>query len=104
MSRFLFRASLVLAALIALFISAMNQESVAIELAFLKVRSSLGLALVVAFVVGLLAGLFWRIAWVAELLSERGKLRRALRVAETRVRSEAAAKNGDISPGSSSKG
>jgi uncharacterized integral membrane protein len=96
MSRFLFRASLVLAALIALFVSAMNQELVAIELAFLKVRSSLGLALVVAFVVGLVAGLFWRIAWVAELLAERGKLRRALRVAETRVRIEVAAKNADI--------
>jgi uncharacterized integral membrane protein len=104
MSSFLFRASLVLAALIALFVSAMNQELVAIELAFLKVRSSLGLALVVAFVVGLLAGLFWRIAWVAELLTERGKLRRALRVAETRVRTEAAAKGADIAPGISGKG
>jgi uncharacterized integral membrane protein len=103
MSRFLFRASLVLAAFIALFVSAMNQEAVAIELAFLKVRSSLGLALVVAFVVGLLAGLFWRIAWVAELLSERGKLRRALRVAETRVRSDAAAKDADIAPRVSGK-
>jgi uncharacterized integral membrane protein len=104
MSRFLFRASLVLAALIALFVSAMNQELVAIELAFLKVRSSLGLALVVAFVVGLLAGLFWRIAWVAELLSERGKLRRALRAAETRMRTEAAAKDADMAPGIRSKG
>ena len=104
MSRFLFRASLVLAAFIALFVSAMNQELVAIELAFLKVRSSLGLVLVVAFVVGLLAGLFWRIAWIAELLSERGKLRRALRVAETRVRTEAAEKDAHIAPRISGKG
>ncbi len=89
MSRFLFRLSLVLAALIALFVTAMNQERVAIELAFLKLRSSVGLALVIAFVIGLLAGLFWRVAWVAELLSERGKLRRALRIAEARVRAEA---------------
>lgn len=102
MSRFLFRASLVLAALIALFVTAMNQEIIAIELAFLKLRSSLGLALVVAFVVGLLGGLFWRIAWIAELLSERGKLRRALRVAESRVRTEAVGKEADI-PGMSSR-
>jgi uncharacterized integral membrane protein len=86
MSRFLFRASLILAALIALLITAMNREPVTIELAFLNLRSSAGLALVIAFVLGLLAGLFWRIAWVAELLRERSKLRRALRVAEAQVR------------------
>jgi uncharacterized integral membrane protein len=91
MSRLLFRLSLVLAALIALVISAMNRELVSVELAFLKLRSPVGLALVVAFVVGLLAGLMWRIAWVAELLSERGRLRRALRIAEARVRAEASA-------------
>ena len=71
MSRFLFRASLVLAALLALIVTAMNQEPVAIELAFLKLRSTTGLALVSAFVLGLIAGLFWRVAWVAELLRER---------------------------------
>ena len=86
MSRFLFRASLVLAAFIALIVTAMNQEPVAIELAFLKLRSTAGLALVIAFVLGLIAGLLWRIAWVAELLRERSKLRRALRVAEEQVR------------------
>ena len=86
MSRFLFRASLVFAALIALIVTAMNQEPVAIELAFLKFRSTTGLALVIAFVLGLIAGLFWRVAWVAELLRERSKLRRALRVAEEQVR------------------
>ena len=91
MSTFFFRLSLVLAALVALFISAMNQEIVNLELAFVQLRSPVGVALVIAFVVGLLAGLMWRIAWVAELLSERGRLRRALRVAEARVRSEAAA-------------
>lgn len=91
MSRFLFRLSLILAALIALFVSAMNHEIVSIELAFAELRSPVGLALVIAFVIGLLAGLMWRITWVAELLSERGRLRRALRVAEARVRSEVAA-------------
>lgn len=93
MSRLLFRLSLALAALIAILISVMNRDLVAIELAFVRLRSPIGLALVVAFVVGLLAGLTWRISWVAELLSERGRLRRALRVAESRVRAEAAASN-----------
>ena len=91
MSRFLFRVSLILAALIAVFVSAMNHEIVGIELAFAKLHSPIGLALVVAFVIGLLAGLMWRITWVAELLSERGRLRRALRVAEARVRTEVSA-------------
>lgn len=91
MSRFLFRLSLILAALIALFVSAMNQDVVSLELAFAELRSPIGLALVVAFVIGLLAGLMWRIAWVAELLAERGRLRRALRIAEARVRTEATA-------------
>lgn len=90
MSPFLFRASLVLAVVIALIVTAMNQEPVAIELAFLKLRSTVGMALVIAFVLGLLAGLLWRIAWVAELLRERSKLRRALRVAEEQVRESAA--------------
>jgi uncharacterized integral membrane protein len=93
MSRFVFRIFLVFAALIALFISAMNPESVAIELAFARLRSPVGLALVIAFVIGLLAGLMWRISWVADLLAERGRLRRALRVAEARVRADA---GGDV--------
>jgi uncharacterized integral membrane protein len=88
MSRFFFRLSLVLAALVALLISAMNQQLVDVELAFMHLRSPVGLALVVAFVIGLIAGLIWRVTWVAELLSERGRLRRALRIAEARVRAE----------------
>lgn len=91
MSRFFFRLSLILAAVIALLISAMNPELIGVELAFLEIRAPLGVALVVAFVIGLVAGLIWRIAWVSELLSERGRLRRALRIAEARVRAEAAA-------------
>jgi uncharacterized integral membrane protein len=89
MPRFLFRLTLILAALVALFVSAMNQQAVEIELAFARLGSPLGFALVIAFVIGLLAGLMWRISWVAELLSERGRLRRALRIAESRVRADA---------------
>jgi uncharacterized integral membrane protein len=68
----------------------MNAGRVDVELAFLRIATPLGLALVVAFVIGLLAGLFWRVYWVAEL-DERGRLRRALRAAETRARTLAAA-------------
>lgn len=90
MSRVLFRVSLVAAAFIALFVSAMNPQSVDLELAFTELRSPLGFALVISFVIGLLAGLLWRVAWIAELLSERGRLRRALRKSETHVRSDPA--------------
>nr|MBO2488526.1 hypothetical protein [Gammaproteobacteria bacterium] len=89
MSRVAFRFSLVLAALVAVLVSAMNQDTVGIELAFWRLEASLGLALVVAFVVGMLAGLTWRTSWIASLLAERGRLRRALRIAEARARSDA---------------
>ena len=86
MSRVVFYFTVALAALVALFVSAMNVERVDVELAFLRIAAPLGLALVVAFVAGLVAGLFWRVYWVAELLNERGRLRRALRLAEQRAR------------------
>src|SRR4029453_6437953 len=86
MVRFFFYLSVSLAALLALLLTAMNAGRVDVELAFLRIATPLGLALVVAFVCGLLAGLFWRVYWVAELLDERGRLRRALRAAETRAR------------------
>lgn len=94
MRRFLFLASLVLAALLALLVSAMNSGRVEIELAFGRVVSPLGFALVIAFTVGLLAGLAGRVYWVAELLSERGRLRRALRLAESKARTAAANHDG----------
>jgi len=95
MRRFLFRISIVLAGLIALLISAMNANRVEIELAFGHLTSPLGLALVVAFTIGLLVGLAWQVYWVAELLSERGRLRRALRLAETAAKSSAATREPD---------
>jgi len=45
---------------------------------------SSGLALLIAFAAGLLAGALWRSTWIARLLAERGRLRNALRLAETR--------------------
>lgn len=86
MSRFLFIAILIAAALLALVVSAMNASLVDIELAFARIPSPLGVALVVAFTVGLLVGLLWQLKWIANLLAERGRLRRALRIAEAKAR------------------
>jgi uncharacterized integral membrane protein len=89
MRRFLFRLLLVLAGGVALLISAMNAQRVDLELAFARFASPLGVILVVAFALGLLAGLALRVYWIAELLNERGRLRRALRIAEASARSSA---------------
>lgn len=86
MSRFFFSVVLIAAALLALVVSAMNAGTVDIELAFARVASPLGIALVVAFTVGLIAGLLWQLKWIANLLAERGRLRRALRIAEAKAR------------------
>ena len=90
MSRLLLILTLLATALIALSVSAMNGARVDIELAFVRFASPLGVALIVSFAVGLLAGLAWQVKWVAELLTERGRLRRALRIAEAKARGEAA--------------
>jgi uncharacterized integral membrane protein len=90
MSRAFFIIVLAVAALLALLITAMNATRVDIELAFARFASPLGLALVVAFTLGLVAGLVWQLKWIAQLLSERGRLRRALRIAETKARAETA--------------
>jgi uncharacterized integral membrane protein len=86
MSRFLFILSLVLAAGVAVVVTAMNAGRVDLELAFVHFDSPLGIVLVVTFTLGMLIGLFWRVSWIASLLNERGRLRRALRLAEDRAR------------------
>jgi uncharacterized integral membrane protein len=88
MSRIFLAILLVAAASIALVVSAMNASRVDIELAFAKFTSPLGTALVVAFTIGLLAGLVWQLRWVSQLLAERGRLRRALRIAEAKARKD----------------
>ncbi|HKQ80988.1 MAG TPA: lipopolysaccharide assembly protein LapA domain-containing protein [Steroidobacteraceae bacterium] len=87
--RVLFSLSLIAAAFLALLITALNPDPVALELAVVQFNAPLGFALVVVFVLGLLAGMLWRVRWVAELLGERGRLRRALRLAESRARENA---------------
>ena len=89
MSRVLLTILLLAAALVAVCVSALNSSRVEIELAFARFASPLGVALVIAFATGLLAGLAWQIKWVAQLLAERGRLRRALRIAESKARRDA---------------
>jgi uncharacterized integral membrane protein len=89
MSRALNFIVLLLAALLAVLVTAMNASRVEVELAFARITSPLGVALVIAFTVGLLAGLAWQMRWIAQLLNERGRLRRALRMAESKARSDA---------------
>ena len=64
--------------------TALNQQSFEIDLAVGRFAVSSGLALLIAFAAGLLAGALWRSTWIARLLAERGRLRNALWLAETR--------------------
>jgi len=68
----------------AILFTALNQQSFEIDLAIGRFVVSSGLALLIAFAAGLLAGALWRSTWIARLLAERGRLRNALRLAETR--------------------
>ena len=65
--------------------TALNQQLFDVDIAFATFEVSSGLALLIAFSAGLLAGAFVRSRWVAELLAERGRLRHALRLAEGRL-------------------
>lgn len=77
-------AVLLIAALAVIF-TALNQQRFSVDLAMASFELSSGLALTVAFAAGLLAGALWRSNWIARLLAERGRLREALRLAESRA-------------------
>jgi uncharacterized integral membrane protein len=98
MSRIFFLFCLLVIAAVAIVVSALNAAPVDIELAFARFSSPLGVALVVTFTLGMLAGLFWRLRWIAQLLRERGRLRRALRIAEDRLRTTNPAARTNKSP------
>lgn len=83
--RLILTVLLVAVALLALLFGALNPQPVDVEVALARFTLPLGVALVIALVAGLLVGILWRIAWVAELLTERGRLRRELREAEARA-------------------
>lgn len=69
---------------VAVLFTALNQQRFEVDVAFAKFVVSSGLALVIAFAAGVVAGALWRSTWIARLLSERGRLRHALRLAEAR--------------------
>jgi uncharacterized integral membrane protein len=75
--------------LAAVLFAALNQQRFDVDVAFLRFEVSSGLALVITFVAGLLAGAWWRSNWIARLLAERGRLRNALRLAEARLPTDA---------------
>jgi uncharacterized integral membrane protein len=106
MSRLWYALLLTVAALTGLTVSALNVTRIDVELAFLRVRTPIGVALVAAFTLGLLAGLLWRVRWVAQLLGERGRLRRELRLAELRGREAVATERLPVSakPNTSQRG
>jgi uncharacterized integral membrane protein len=68
----------------AVLFTALNQQHFEVDVAFARFGVSSGLALLIAFAAGLLAGASWRSTWIAHLLAERGRLRNALRLAESR--------------------
>lgn len=91
MGRKRFIAVLLIAMLVALVFAALNPQSTQVELAITQMHLPLGVALVFACALGLVIGVMIRGKWVAELLSERGRLRRALKAAEAKARELAAA-------------
>ena len=82
-------AFLALAA-IGLLFTALNPQRFDIDLGVRRFGKSAGLALLIAFAAGLLAGAAWRSNWIARLLAERGRLRHALRLAESRRQADGA--------------
>jgi uncharacterized integral membrane protein len=70
---------------LAMLFTALNPQRFDVDVAFARFSVTAGLALLIAFAAGLLLGALARSRWVAELLAERGRLRRALRLAEARL-------------------
>jgi uncharacterized integral membrane protein len=82
--RIAFISAVVLLAVLAVLFAALNRQRFDVDLLITQVPVSSGLALLIAFAAGLLAGALWRSNWIARLLAERGRLRHALRLAEAR--------------------
>ena len=88
--RIAYASAVILLAVLAVLFTVLNPQQFDVELAFARFEVSAGLALTIAFAAGLLAGALWRSTWIARLLAERGRLRHALRLAETRRDASAA--------------
>jgi uncharacterized membrane protein YciS (DUF1049 family) len=89
MGRTRFFLLLLIIVVLAMVFAALNPQAVDIELALFNLRLSLGMALIIAVAVGVVIGVLMRGRWVAELLAERGRLRRALKLAEAHARAQA---------------
>jgi uncharacterized membrane protein YciS (DUF1049 family) len=76
---------LLLAFLLAMLFVALNPQVVTLELVLWHGRVRLGLALMLTLALGFVLGVAVRAAWLGDLLRERGRLRRALKAAETRA-------------------
>jgi uncharacterized integral membrane protein len=76
--------AVVLLVVLAVIFTALNQQRFGVDVAMARFEVSSGLALLIAFSAGLLGGALWRSNWIARLLSERRRLRSALRLAEAR--------------------
>ena len=82
--RIAFIIALLLLLAAAVLFTALNQQHFEIDFALARFTVSSGVALLITFAAGLLAGALWRSNWIARLLAERGRLRNALRLAEAR--------------------
>ncbi len=68
-------------------LTALNSDTVSLDLAFFAGTYQLSIILVVTFVIGTLFGMLCTTAFVFRLISERRTLRRALRLSESEVSS-----------------
>jgi len=93
--RIAFVCAVVLLFAAAVLFTALNQQHFEVDVAVARFGVSSGLALLIAFAAGLLAGALWRSAWIARLLADRGRLRNALRLAEARRSPTPAPAEGD---------
>ena len=99
--RIAFSLALVFLVVLAMLFAALNQQPFEVDVAAFRFEVSSGLALLLAFSAGLLAGALARSRWVAELLAERGRLRHALRLAEARLSSAPPSTATVVVPGAS---
>jgi len=76
---------LAVAMLLAMLLVGMNAQLVAVNLAVWQGEIRLGVALVLCLATGLILGVALRAGWIGNLLRERGRLRRALKSAESRL-------------------
>lgn len=97
--RVAFGIVLALLLVLAMLFAALNQQRFSVDIAFARFEVSSGLALLIALATGLLVGALARSRWVAELLAERGRLRRALRLAEGRLAAGASVAESPVTNG-----